>query len=832
MLRNYLVTGFRALTKNRAYAAINIVGLAIGMAACLMILLYVRYETSFDSFIPGVEHAYQFQDKAVEVQGDLANDSQNSPYAAMPALRKDFPEIDKLAYMTIGRPVILKDGQPVFDLMAAASPQFFEIFRLPFIHGDPKTALRDPGSIAMSQTAARKYFGTDDAVGRTLQIIEQGKTSTLRVSAVFQDLPRNSHQEFTMVRMFDPDTYFGEDKGAITNWGWHAGWIYLTLPPGVDPRAIEARLPAWQERNVPKDNIGGELRRQDDNFVYRLQPLTGVHLGKVQEGAASPGNDRTTIVTFATVALLVLGMACVNFTNLATARGSQRAREVALRKVLGATRAQIIAQFLTEAVLVAALAMILALALSELALPWLARFLDADLKLHYIGHDGVLPPVIALTLIVGIAAGAYPAFRLSAFMPGRVLKANRSAATEGSGVLRGILVVGQFAVSIALIVCTLVIYGQTVYAKHVDPGFHRDGLLQIANMQRTQVRPLAKTLEDAIRRVPGVVAAAQTMIGVESDNRSNNSVLLPGQAHSFNIGNYAVEPGFFETVGLPLLAGRTFSERIALDDGSLTSHTDDASQQAMVARGVNVVVNRSAVKRLGFASPADAIGKQIGMSLVDSKFGLVQSTIVGVVGDARWRSVHEPVEPIVYYQDLNRYTYLEVRYATGNPAAVRDAIEHVWRQLVPQVPFTADFGDARAARQYKADDARAVLFAAFAMLSVIVGCLGLFGLAAFTAERRTKEIGIRKVLGARTRDIVRLLVWQFTRPVLIANLIAWPAAWWLMRDWLNRFDARITLGPSPFLLAGGLALVIAVVTIGGHALRVARANPIHALRYE
>jgi putative ABC transport system permease protein len=258
----------------------------------------------------------------------------------------------------------------------------------------------------------------------------------------------------------------------------------------------------------------------------------------------------------------------------------------------------------------------------------------------------------------------------------------------------------------------------------------------------------------------------------------------------------------------------------------------DAEQQALVARGLNVVVSRLAAKRLGYDNPPDAIGKRFGDSFLDPKFGLVPCTIVGVVEDARWHSVHEAVDPIVYFQDRTAWRYLEVRFAASRPGDVRDRIEQLWKRTFPDQPFAADYGDARAARYYKADDARAVLFACFAGLSVVIGCLGLFGLASFTAERRTKEIGIRKVLGARTRDIVQLLVWQFSQPVLIANLIAWPVAWWVMRNWLNKFDARITLGPVPFVAAGGLALAIAVATIAAHAIRVARANPIVALRYE
>jgi putative ABC transport system permease protein len=466
-------------------------------------------------------------------------------------------------------------------------------------------------------------------------------------------------------------------------------------------------------------------------------------------------------------------------------------------------------------------------------MPVFNDFLDADMTVRYLGTGGLLLPIVVLVVVVGAAGGLYPAFYLSRFQPAKVLKANKSSSdAEGTGRLRNILVVSQFAVSIGLIVCTGVIYAQTVYARTVDPGYKRDGLLQIQNVGADEIKPVMKTLKQEMSRIPGVRAVALTGIGVNPGNNSVASVYLPGNPKSVDLGTYAIEPDFIPTMDMKLLAGRNFSESIAMDDATTPFPVVPEAERAIVKRGINVVMTELAVQRLGFKTPAEAIGKQINSALTYPEFGLVPTTIVGVVKDARFRSVRDPLQPIMYYYATTNHNALMIRFEGIEPKRIMSDVENAWKRVVPTVPFTADFVDDRVKRLYERDEARGQLFAAFAILAVVIGCLGLFGLAAFTAERRTKEIGIRKVLGARTRDIVRLLAWQFSKPVLVANLIAWPVAWWVMRDWLNNFDARITLGPTPFVLAGALALAIALGTIGGHAFRVARANPINALRYE
>ncbi|MEA3037924.1 MAG: putative transport system permease protein, partial [Sphingomonadales bacterium] len=796
------------------------------------ILLFVRYEMSYDSWIPHADDTYQFQSWYHDhVTGEEAQ-LQMTPFAAGEALKKDFPQVEQAVYAWNNDPVFFSNGQAekTKDYLYTDG-NLLDVLELPLAAGN-RADLDKVNNAAISQAEAIRRFGTEQVLGRTLTLISKGQKWDFKIVAVIKDLPKNTHLRVNAFVHLDIHSFMAKEPQALTCWGCQNGWVYARLRPGADAKAIEAQLPAWEKRNIPDQNSGEAHFNAGDDQDWHLVRLRDIHLGKAQGGAMSPGNDRTTIVTFAVIALLILGMAVVNFTNLATARASQRAREVALRKVLGATRKQLIAQFVGESIIVAVVAMVIALALVELLIRPFAAFLEADLKLTYFGSGGIALPVVLLVLIVGVLGGLYPAFFLSRFQPAQVLKANKSSAeTPGSGRLRSVLVVGQFAVSIGLIICTAVIYAQTVYARTVDPGYRRDHILQVEELSRYQLIDKGEVIADQVRRIPGVDAVGLTTIGVATDNQNNTGVMVPGGSEPLTIGNYTVDEGFKDAMGLTMVAGRWFDPNRPLDDMTLPFPPDPEAQKALAARGTNIVINEFAAKRMGFRNPADAVGKTVRSTLVENEYGLVPTTIIGVVRDSRFRSVKLPLDPILFQNANSGQSHMIIRFH-GDPSAIRAAVERAWKGFTNEVPFTAKFSDDIMVELYKAEDARAKTFAAFAILSVIVGCLGLFGLAAFTAERRTKEIGIRKVLGARVRDIVRLLVWQFSKPVIVANLIAWPIAWWVMRGWLNGFDTRITLGPTPFLLAGGLALAIAVATVAGHAIRVARSNPIHALRYE
>jgi putative ABC transport system permease protein len=830
MWRNYWTVAVRSLAKNRTYSIINIAGLAIGMAACIMILLYVRYEKSYDDWLPNAKNTYQLQAWYPHPQMGDPLFSEMSAFVSKAAIAKDFPQVERTGYILSSSPVILKDGQAsTSEDYAYTDDDFLKVVELPLLYG---TTLPADGTAVLSRSEAIKRFGTDQVVGRTITAMSNGVARDFKITGVFKDIPKNSHLKLNGILRTDFNSYWAGNKDFLTQWGWQSGWVYLKLRPGSDVKAMQAQEPAWEKRNIPDETSGGIRYNQGDDQDWHFVNVRDVHLGKAQNGAMTPGNDRRTIATFAVIAMLILGMAVVNFTNLATARAGQRAREVALRKVLGATRKQLIVQFVAESILISAVGMLLALALVELLVRPFAAFLNSDLTLNYFGRGGILLPAIALTLLVGMLSGLYPAFFLSGFEPAHVLKANRSAAeTPGSGRLRASLVVLQFAVSIGLIICTAVVYSQTVYARSADPGFNRDHILQVDNIGRKELLPRGDMIVEQMKRLPGVVAVGRTELGMDTGHHSSTGVALPGASKSIDLGTYEVDLGFLTAMGMKLEAGRWFDPNRPADDQTLPVDPDPSAERAFAARGVNVVINDLAVKQLGFKSSQDAIGKTFSNEIFSEDIGPVKLTVIGVVANSRFGSVRQAIEPLMFRQSRAGPNWMVIRYR-GNPDQVRNEVEKKWKELAPTVPFEAKFSEDIVHGLYKAEDARAKIFAAFSLLAVIIGCLGLFGLAAFTAQRRTKEIGIRKVLGARTRDIVQLLVWQFSRPVIIANVIAWPIAWWMMRDWLNGFDQRIALTPVPFVVAAAIALGIAIATVVGHAVKVARANPIHALRYE
>src|SRR3954451_3190480 len=831
MWRNYWTVAVRALAKSKTYSIINIAGLAIGMAACIMILLYINYERSYDKWVPGAEDTYQLQAWYAHPKDGPPAYLQMSAYVSKERIKKAFPEVQSGVYVQDNEPVFIKDGQAsATKNWLFADDDFLKTVNLPLLAG---TTLTAPETAVITQREAIKRFGTDNVVGQTMTIITRGVKHDLKITGLLKDVPKDSSLKIDAVLRLDFIQFYAATPEFLTKcWGCQSGWVYAKLRPGTDVRQLEAQMPAWEKRNIP-DEMNGNLRsnagdEQDWHFVN----LADVHLGKAQESSMTPGNDWRSITTFGIIAVLILGMAIVNFTNLATARASQRAREVALRKVLGATRRQLIVQFISESVLISATSMLLALALVELLVKPFAAFLDADIALSYFGKGGILLPAVGLALFVGLLSGVYPAFFLSRFQPAQVLKANRSAAeTPGSGRVRTVLVVFQFAVSIGLIICTAVIYGQTVFARSVDPGYKRDHILQVNELGRAQPWPKAEMIVNQMKRIPGVDAAALTEIGVNTNNQSNTYIIPPGTPRQILIGQYNVGADYLNAMGLKLLAGRWFDPNRPIDDMTQPYPPRPDIEKAIAQRGVNVVINEYAAKKLGFKSAQDAVGKVVKGKLFSDDAGIMNITIIGVVGDTRFRSVRTPIEAMMFRKVTAGPGWMIIRYQ-GDPATMKAAVERQWRQITNEVPFDAKFSEDVIGELYKKEDARAQTFAAFAVLAVIIGCLGLFGLAAFTAERRTKEIGIRKVLGARTRDIVQLLVWQFSRPVIIANVIAWPVAWWMMRDWLNGFDQRISLTPVPFVLAAAIALGIAVATVVGHAVKVARANPIHALRYE
>ncbi|WP_231462994.1 ABC transporter permease [Sphingomonas sp. URHD0057] len=431
MWRNYWTVAVRALAKSKTYSIINIAGLAIGMAACILILLYVRYENSYDKWLPDADNTYQFQAWYPNPKSGIPLFGQMSAYVTGDRIKKDFPQVERVGFLLSGQPIIMKDGQSSFgDDYGTTDADLLKVIKLPMLSGG---TLATAGTAVLSQTEAIKQFGTDQVIGRTLSTVAKGKARDYKIVGVFKDIPKNSHLKLNAILRADFNSYFADSPDFMTSWGWQSGWVYLNLRPGTDPKQLEAALPAWEKRNIPDETNNGIRTNQGDDQEWHFVNVKDIHLGKAQNAAMTPGNDKRTVATFSVIALLILGMAIVNFTNLATARAGQRAREVALRKVLGANRKQLVIQFVGEALLISAVSMLVALALVELLVRPFAAFLDAGITLRYFGSDGILLPAIGVTVLVGVLSGLYPAFFISRFKPSDVLKANRSAAETPGG---------------------------------------------------------------------------------------------------------------------------------------------------------------------------------------------------------------------------------------------------------------------------------------------------------------------------------------------------------------------------------------------------------------
>jgi putative ABC transport system permease protein len=799
--------------RNRVYAAINIGGLALALAGCVLILGYIRYERSYDGWLKDSGRLFQVQ-TTIHPPGQPDVRTQASPFPVGEQLAAGFPQVEAVTSLSPGKTVTERDGQPVFLDTTTVDANFFKVFDLPFAYGSAATALPDTNSIVLTEKEAIRQFGAVDALGRRFTLGAGPGKRDYKVSGVLRDLPRNTSLRIGIMYRGDTADIPAERRG----WGNLDQLHYVKLRTGADVAMVNAALPAWEKRLVVPPGMA-------DVFVLRLEPLTGVHLGMAQEAALTPAGDPRALVTFAVVALLTLGMAVMNFVNLTTARALQRTREVALRKVLGARRRELIGQFMAENVLIAAVAVLIAMAIAELAMPSVAKVMGADMQLRYLGKDGMLLPVLALFAITGLAGGLYPALYLSRFKPAAVLNGNRgSTETAGSGRLRMTLVVIQFAIAIGLVASTAVIWSQTRFVEQVDPGFRRDGLIQIANAWRYTQGSEYDAARRAMFAIPGVTKVGRTGFVPGDASKMAWLARTPGASRYATLTVYNMDGDFLPTMDVKLLAGRMLGDRRAAD------RIADETPAQLAARGINVMINRAAATKLGYRTPQAATGQVIDVWFNGA--AKVPATIAGVVEDTRFGTARDAVAPIVYAYHPGLTNQVLVRYAAARPGEVMAALAKVWRHFEPEIPFEARFTDDVVRDLYAAERARTALFASFSLLAIVIACLGLYALAAFATERRTKEIGIRKVLGARSRDIVRLLVAQFSRPVLIANLIAWPAAWWVMRDWLNGFDARIALTPTPFLIAGGLAFVIAVATVAGQAIRVARRNPILALRYE
>ncbi|WP_294310940.1 ABC transporter permease [uncultured Sphingomonas sp.] len=800
MNRFALLSLYRSLVRHKLYAALNIGGLAVGIAVFLVLGLYVRFETGYEKWLPGHDKLYLVEEYW-NMPGSPANGySTGTMGGLIDQLREDFPDTVGTRIQVINANVV-RGGTATSETFAYADPNFLDIVRLPIVAGDAAHALQAPDTVLINETIAKRYFPGRNPIGQTMTLTTIGRTANYRVAGIFRDLPPNTELSYSILAK-TPSPH--PDKMWF-HWGSGRVWTILCFDTPQAVKDRQARMRSFVDRRGRKDQ-GPSIK----NLSLKINPIADIHLQN------TPGR-KMTVATLGIVGVLTLLIAIVNYVNLATARAGLRAREVAMRKVLGAGRGALVRQFLGEALLVALLAALGGLILAELGLPLINAAGELTLSLDY---AVVLPSLALLALVVGGLAGLYPALLLARFPAAAVLASSRSPGGGRAGArVREMLVVFQFALAIAFMIGTVVLIAQTRHVRNTDVGFGRDGLVIVNS-----------TSDGAVTepQLTAFMARAAALPGVRSITTSDSS---PG-ASSFNSDSYAVpgkpEPGpslqaiitspnFFPTFGIKLIAGRLPDDAHRADDAR---NADDATRVVP-----NVVVNRKGAEALGFDSPEAAIGKTVGRAN--------PRTIIGVVENARFFSPRDPVNPTMYYYHSRFSTIPRTTLRVeGDPRETIAALRGIWRQTAPQVPFDAKTANQNMEEYYKADDRATRLFGIGAGLAVLIGCVGLWGLASFNTQRRVKEIGIRKTLGASATDIVRLLVGQFLRPVLIANLVAWPLAYVAMRTWLAGFDDRVSLSPLYFAAATALALSIAVLTVLGQSLKASRAAPAWALRHD
>ena len=825
LLGNYLIAGWRNLVRHKLFSVINILGLAIGLAAVIMIMLFVRDELNYDQFWSNSDSIYRVH-SVFSVPGRDLVKTVKTPGPLIHALKNQFPQINSIARVYMQRPTVQIGIDSYIDNIALVDPGFVDIFDLEVISGDLLSGKQDTSSLVLNQTMAKKYFGDSNPIGEVLTLAMYGVVRDYKVIAVIKDIPSNSQVNIEAFAYLD-EADWSENSWLFTYWYQVFCQLYFTLNTASDIGSINEQMDDFVNAKLPPSPVEG--MKMSEHMSLRAMPIKDLHLKAVGFGEMRERGSTAVVITFTIVAALILAIASINFMNLSTARSNQRAREISLRKVFGASRLQLILQFLGESILITIIAMVFSLLFVELALPTYNEVLNKHLMVNYLSGDFFT--LLGFTLCIGILAGLYPALILSGFKPSRVLKANKSMETSASTKLRSVLVILQFSVSISLFITTGVIYSQMNYARNIDLGYTKENMLMIKNIGEEMAADQQVTFLEELRRHPQV--ADITRFYQPVDRRGGNNILVRiDSAEALDpvvISVQSVGYDFFKTYQIPVLHGRAYDEQ----------RSDVSPTVAEVLKGSTAVgkimINQAAVRRLGFTSEEDAIGNMIYHRVAPPDTTEAAMEIIGIVPDVLFESLRGGALPELYFLNTipKGFNTLSLRF-TGDPIIFLEDAENLWKSLIPGVPFSYQFVDEAVALQYEAESGQATIFAVFASLAIIVACLGLYGLAGFTAERRTKEVGIRKILGAKVSDIIWLMLWQFCILVIIANLIAWPISFYYASSWLEGFSERISTGEIFVLsiIAAIASLLIASLTVLTNTLKVARSNPANALRYE
>ncbi|SHI90859.1 ABC transporter permease [Aquimarina spongiae] len=797
MFKMYFKIAWRNLIKNKVYSGINIIGLAIGLTAGFLILQYVNFEHSYDKFHSKKNSIYRVvADLDTPSSGKM--ESSRPACAVPPHMEEEFPEvISAVRFMRLELAVRKDEIKLVEDKAAAADRAFFEMFDFGLLQGDKKSVLQEPYSVVLTQETANRYFGNESAIGKTIRIKDEDINDLpFTVTGIMDEIPENSHIKANMI--ISMTTY---SKGVLPRindaWGLYDPAAYILVHPNTDPKQLEAKFPDFLERN------SGETMRRDKMFVSLfLEPLEDVYLRSERGGEYS--GDLGTIYIFSIIAIFILLIACINFVNLTTARSVERAKEVGVRKVIGAEKRQLSLQFVGESIIISLIAFVIASILAALVLPAFNEIAGKVISDGIFTNPINIAYLFLIALSIGAFAGIYPAFVLSSFKPVNVLKGNFSTGTRGI-ILRKGLVITQFTISITLIIGTIIIYNQMNYMRSQELGFDKEHTVLLP----VTVSSAQKELKDNIDNISGVVSTTLASAVPGAYNNSAYSVIQnsQGEGQIANINAYFVDHDFISQFGLKVIAGRGFSRDFVTD-----------SAQGMI-------INEKAVKFLGYASPKDALGATF------SQWGK-DGQIIGVIQDFHFKSLQENIQPLTMTMKPDETDLLAIKITGNNIKQTLADIQNKWEAILPNDSFNYQFLDENFDKQYRSQERFGSLFLNFAVLAILISCLGLLGLAAYSMLQRKREIGVRKVLGASVAQVVKLLSTDFLKLVTVAFLIASPLAWYVMNDWLSRFAYRISIEWWMFLLAGTSAIIIALATVSFHALKASLANPVKSLRTE
>lgn len=804
MLFNYFKTSLRNLWKNKVFSAINIAGLAIGMAACILIMLFVLYEKGFDGL--HTKNIYRL-DEVQKFEGMVA--PQNvalSMFPMGPTLRSEFPEVENFTRVRQAQKYDLSLGDKKVFLPIAhfVDSTFLQMFDFPLVKGDRTTALQQPNSILLTQESATKIFGNEDPIGKTV-IHYIGDTTSLKVTGILADVPENSHLQFDALISFSTMI----KPQFMNNWGGNWLVTYLQLTPAANVASMEKRFPDYLKKHMA-ENEGWKF------YELFLQPLKEVHSGSTQithDYLNYQKFDSRYTNLFTLIAIIVLAIAAINFMNLSTAKSNERAKEVGIRKAIGAQRTQLTAQFLGESVLLSLMALVLALVLVKLSLPYVSNLSNRELQFSFLySQPTMLIGGLAGALMVGVIAGIYPALFLSSFNAIKVLKGARFSGGK-TGSLRNVLVTIQFTSAIFLIIATVFAVRQLRFMQTMNPGFSKDQVMILPLDRVTSPKYDALKTEISASSLIAGVSASQQRLG---NNLHQTGVVFHGDgpARELTSSQIIVDPDYLNLYKIEMVAGRNFSQDYASENGK--------------AYIINESLAKELLKDHPKASMESLIGKMFGFGGMDSA-----GAIIGVAKDFNFNSLHHKIETLCMLNQRDwGFSEMSVKIRGGQTKEAIAQVKSIWTKFFPDHPFDYTFLDEHFASLYKADAQVSKVVGILAVLAIIISCLGLFGLASYSAERRVKEIGIRKVLGASVQSITTLLSKDFIRLVLIANIIAWPLAWFVLNKWLQDFAYRISLNWMVFLLAGAVAILIAMLTISFHAIKTAMANPVKALRSE